>query len=195
MGYGLAESRRKLRWRPGGQDPLAAAERERIQRQVELVDEIVLEQHRHQLAAAIGHDVLARLGLERPDRLDDVVADDRRVAPDRLLKRARHDVLLRRVHEVAERIARRHRLEGSRMGLIGAPAQEEGIDVLHRLEEGDADVVVPVRDGPAAVGEAPVAILVLAARGLHHAVEAHELVHDQLAHSVFLCRQSPVASR
>jgi hypothetical protein len=95
---------------------------------------------------------------------------------------ARHHVLLGRVHQVPEWIARRHGLEGSRVDLIGAPAQKERIDGLHRLEEGNADIVVPVRDSPAAVGKASVAVLVLAPRGLHHAIKAHELVHNQLAH-------------
>jgi hypothetical protein len=86
-------------------------------------------------------------------------------------------------HEVPERIARRHWLEGLRVDLIGAPAEEERIDALHPLKEGHPDVVMPVRDGPAAVGEAPVAILILASRGLDHAIEAHELVHNQLSHT------------
>ena len=44
---------------------LSAADRQRIEQQVQLVDEIGLQQQVHQLAAAVGQDHLAGLGLER----------------------------------------------------------------------------------------------------------------------------------
>src|SRR5688572_12497347 len=94
-----------------GEDSLAAAEHQRIDQQVQFVHEVVLEQRVHELTAAIEKDVLARLRLQRAHLVHDVVADDGRVAPDRLLERPRDDVLLRRVHHVAERIALWHRLE------------------------------------------------------------------------------------
>ena len=45
-----------------------------------------------------------------------------------------------------------------------------------------ADVVVPVGQRPAAVLESAVAVFVLSARRLHHAVQRHELGNDQLSH-------------
>ena len=60
-----------------------------------------------------------------------------------------------------------HRLEGFGVGHVRAPPEEEGVHVLHRLAERRADVVVPVGDGPAAVREASVAILILASGGLN----------------------------
>jgi hypothetical protein len=52
--------------------------------------------------------------------------------------------------------------------LIGTPPEEERIDGLHCLKEGGPNVIVPVRDGPASMGEAAVAIFILASWGLHH---------------------------
>src|SRR4051812_8863887 len=79
----------------------------------------------------------------------------RGVAPDRLLQRTGYHVLLGGVHEVAEGIARHDGLEGLGVDLIGAAAEEEGVDALHPLEEGGADVVVPIGDGPASMGKVP----------------------------------------
>ena len=138
---------------------------------MQLVDQVVLEQRVHELLAAVGEDVLAGRRLELPHRLDDVVADDGRVAPDRLLEGLRDDVLRRRVHHVAEEVAGRHRLERVRVGDVRLPAEQERVGVLHERAECAADVVVPVGHGPAAVPEAAVGVLVGAAGSLHHAVE------------------------
>jgi hypothetical protein len=50
---------------------------------MQLVDEVVLEQRVHELAAAVACDRLARLGFQLADGFDHVPADDRRIAPDR----------------------------------------------------------------------------------------------------------------
>ena len=55
---------------------LTLSDRQRIDKQVQLVDEIVRKQRVHELAASIGDDVLARLCLEGANRVDDVVAND-----------------------------------------------------------------------------------------------------------------------
>ena len=70
VGYGVALVKLEGRVHPGRQRTLAAAERERVEQQVQLVDQVVLEQRVHELAAAIGQDGLARLRLERADRFD-----------------------------------------------------------------------------------------------------------------------------
>ena len=64
VGYGVADVEAKTLAHAFGQNPLPATEREPVQQHVELVDEIMDEQCRHQLAAAIRHDVLAHFGLE-----------------------------------------------------------------------------------------------------------------------------------
>src|SRR5687768_14520336 len=76
--------------------------RQRINQKVELVDEVVLQQGVDELAAAVRYDRPAWLRLQCAYRLDHVVADDRRVAPDRLVERARNHVFLGRIHHVAK---------------------------------------------------------------------------------------------
>jgi hypothetical protein len=96
------------------------------------VDQIVRKQRAHELTASVRDEVPSGLGLQRPHRLDNVVADDGRVAPNRLLRRSRNNVLLGRVHEIAELVSRRHRLERRRVNLVRAAAKQECIGVLHR---------------------------------------------------------------
>jgi hypothetical protein len=61
---------------------------------------------------------------------------------------------------------------------IRPPAEEQRVDILHQRHEALADVIVPVRHGPAAVLESAVTILVFATRRLHHAIQRHELRHN-----------------
>jgi hypothetical protein len=135
----------------------------------------VLEQRVHELVAPVGEDGLAGRGLELSNGSHDVVADDGRVPPDGLVEGPRDDVLRRRVHHVAERVARLHRLERGRVDHVRLASEEERIDVLHQRTEGPPDVVVPVRHRPAAVPEAALGVLVGAAGRLHDAVERDEL--------------------
>src|SRR5919106_6268859 len=107
------------------QRPLAATEGERIDEQMQLIDEVVLEKRVEELARAVEEDVLAGLLLQLPHRARHVVADDRGVAPDRFLQRARDNVLLGR----SERILGRIGLERLAVDHIGAPAEEQRIDL------------------------------------------------------------------
>jgi hypothetical protein len=65
---------------------------------------------------------------------------------------------------------------------IRAAAKQKGIYILHQLDEGPADVIVPVGQCPSAVLEPSISIFVFATRRLHHAVQRHELVNNQLSH-------------
>src|SRR5207244_11050125 len=65
----------------------------------------------HALARAIGHDILAGLGLEFPHRFDRIVADDRRVAPGRFVQGLPGDVFLGGVHHLAVGVAGLHGLD------------------------------------------------------------------------------------
>src|SRR2546423_3217178 len=138
---------------------------------VQLVDKIVLEQRVHELAAAIGHDILARLRFDLAHCIYHLTADNRGVAPGRLLQRLRHHVFLWRVHHVTEEIAGWHWLECRRVSDISASAEEEGAGILHRLGERLADVAAPVRNRPAAVLEPPVSTSLLPASRLDPAIE------------------------
>jgi hypothetical protein len=109
-------------------DALAAAERQRVKQQVQRVNQVVREQRAHELTAASvatlppGWAFNARTASTTLSRMMG------RVAPDRFLQRSRNDVCLGRVHEVAERTSRRHRLERLRVYHIRAAAEQEGID-------------------------------------------------------------------
>src|SRR5689334_1390535 len=90
---------------------LAAAQHYRVQEQMQLVDEIVLEHLVHELAAAVGENVFARLLLQLADRLYRIVANDDGVAPHRFVEGLRYDIVRRSVHQIAEEIAFWQRLE------------------------------------------------------------------------------------
>ena len=70
LGYGVADSSVNVAVTPSGRTPACPFPAQRIDEQVQLVDEIVREQRVHELTAAVGEDVLARLRLQRADRLD-----------------------------------------------------------------------------------------------------------------------------
>jgi hypothetical protein len=66
------------------EQPLAVAQDHRVQPQPVLVDEAVPDQGLRQPVAAVHLQFAARLLLELPDPLDDVVADDRGAGPVRV---------------------------------------------------------------------------------------------------------------
>ena len=105
--------------------------------------------------------------LSAANRLRDVVADDRRIPPDRPLERPRDDIFL----GVAEGIFRRHRLERLRVKHVGSEFEEEPMHISQQLHESGANLVMPVGHGPPTVLESAVAILVLSTRRLHDAVD------------------------
>jgi hypothetical protein len=154
-----------------GQQALPATQRDRIQQEMKVVHEIVLEQGVHELVAAVREDVLAGRGLELPDLVHHVVANDGGVPPDRLLERPGDDVFRRGIHHVAEGVARLHRLERVRMEDVGLPSEEERVGVLHEGTEGGADVVVPVRPRPPAVLEPAFGVFVGTAGRLDDTVQ------------------------
>src|SRR5687767_7451448 len=82
-GVGLRGQQRKVERHATRQNTLAGAERYRINEQMQLVDQFVLEQRVHQLTASVGQNVLPGFSLQSFHRLDHVVADDRGVTPDR----------------------------------------------------------------------------------------------------------------
>ena len=150
---------------------------------MQFVDQVVLEQRMHELTAAVGQRWYLP-GCAFNSRTDSITF-------------SRMIVVLRQIPfssvcettyffgvfmQIAERIAGRHRLERLGVSDVRASAEEQRVDVLHQREEACADVVVPVGHRPAAVLEATIAILVLAARRLNHAVQGDELRHNQFSH-------------
>ena len=119
-----------------GEQPLAGAERERIDEQVELVDQAVGEHRSHQPGAAADVEVAVELLLQAPDRRRVVRSDDLRVAPRRLGQRARDDVLRcvveeRRARVVLDRPRRPRRLEH----LVRRAAEQDALGALRDLAE------------------------------------------------------------
>jgi predicted Fe-Mo cluster-binding NifX family protein len=53
--------------------------------------------------------------------------------------------------------------------------EQKGVALAHALTEVGADVVMPVRMGPSAVGEVAFGILVRSTRRLDHTVQRHKL--------------------
>src|SRR5688572_9556790 len=119
----------------------------------------------HQRMAAVSDDGLARTSLELANGFDDVVANDRGVAPDRFFQGLGDDILCRSVHHVSKRVSRWHRLESVGKLYICLSPQQESVDVLHESAEGGADVVMPIRHGPPAMLEPTFGVLLRTARG------------------------------
>ena len=70
-----------------GEEPKPVAHHDRVQPQVELVDEVTLEQPTEQGAAAMDLKLAAGLRLELAYRRLDVAVDDVGVLPGRVLER------------------------------------------------------------------------------------------------------------
>src|SRR6266540_669406 len=156
-----------------------------------LVDQVVLHQRADELGAAGHQDVAAVPLLEPGDLVDDVVPDHGRVVPLGLVQRGRHDVLGHAVHLLAELAGVGHGRPGGGEPLVGHASQEEGVG-RQRLVELELGAIVPLLEleGPASVLEG-----LRSTRVLHHAVQAHELRHDDLAHAAPPCRLSGAESQ
>src|SRR3954467_7072197 len=77
------------------------------------------------------------------------------------------------------------------MALPCFPPQQKGVALTQRLEDIGADVVMPVRMGPAAIVESAVGIFVRSPWRLHHAVERNKFSNDKLSHDLpllLICR-------
>jgi len=72
---------------PLRQQSLVIPECQRIQEQMQFVDQIAREEGVDEMAAAVRQDVLSGLFLQCTHRLDHVAANDRKVAPRWLLQR------------------------------------------------------------------------------------------------------------
>src|SRR5690554_3319986 len=117
-----------------------------------------------------------------------------RVRPlERLAKSPARHVLRNPVEQSGERdLVRRERPIGGE-DLVGLASEQEGVHGRRFLED---DIATGLRGLerrlPPSVGKPSFPILVGGARGLSHAVEGHELGHDQLAHCVSCIACFPV---
>jgi hypothetical protein len=66
--------------------------------------------------------------------------------------------------------------------LPGLSAEQEGIGLGHRLKKVSANVIVPIRLRPAALGKAPFGIFVCATWRLDHAVQRDKFSDDKFSH-------------
>src|SRR6266536_691038 len=140
----------QLEDRPLVEEALPAPEHDRMDHEAALVDEAVLQQRAHQLAAAGDQDVLARLLLQLRHLRGDVPADDARVGPLGLVQGRRDDVLGHRVHPVGEADVVGHRRPGLGEALVGQAPQELRVagEQLVELELGR--LLAPERERPLA---------------------------------------------
>src|SRR5215469_1808873 len=87
----------KVRALARAQQRSPAADHDRVDDEVQLVDQAVLEQRLGELAVAVDHQVPVSLLLELPDGGDGIAGDDRGVVPVRRRQGGREDVLAHRV--------------------------------------------------------------------------------------------------
>lgn len=149
------------------EQPLPAAEENRVDHQPVLVHEAALGQRLHELRAPVDQDVVARLPLQ----LGDVVQrDDGRVLPARVLERAGDHVLGHPVHLVGELPGLLR--PGLGEALVGGASQQE------RARLADLVHLDGVALGAAVELEGPAQLAGL----LDDAVEGHERGDDDLPH-------------
>jgi hypothetical protein len=165
--------------RPAGEQLLAAAEEQRVQPQVQPVDETQTQQRLHEVEAANEVDVVMTL-LEGGDAPGEVTGDRRRPVPrERLSQRSDGDVVGDAVDLTGERDVLGSFRPVVGEDLIGPSAEQQGVHALCLLEHGVAGLLVQQWCLPPAVREAAVAVLV----GLspEHAGELYEAAASSLA--------------
>src|SRR5215211_1172795 len=158
----------------------AGADDHREHKQVEAVDEVVVEQESDEGAAAVHLELAPFAVLELPDSGGEVALEHRGVGPLRVLEGGRGDVLGQRVEAVRHRVVR---IGGLRPGggedVVGAPAEEERVHLAEHLVDELASRLVEVGDDPAAPVEAAAAILLRTARALVDAVDRDKRRDDE----------------
>src|SRR6476620_3488245 len=153
-----------------GEEPKPLPHDDRVDPEVELVDEVALEEPTEQSAAAVDLELAPGLSLEFAHRLLDVAVDDVGVLPRPVLQRAGGHVLGQHVDAVGDRIVPVVVWPVALEDLPGPAPEEERIRALeHRVQEGQAFLVVLMR--PSAALEPIAAVLVGATGTLVHAVD------------------------
>src|SRR5215212_1066028 len=159
------------------EDLLPGAEDDREDHQVKVVEEVVLEEAVDEHRASVNDDVPVELVLELPDRVGEAAVEDGRVLPLGVLERARHHVLRHRVELLSEPLLVGPLGPGRGEALVSDPPEQQCIAVMELLEF--VLVLALVRELERPVG---VAVALLAAGSLHHAVDRHELGCDHPSH-------------
>src|SRR5262249_25149075 len=144
------------------------------------VDQVVRQQPVHECTAAVDEEVLAGLLFQVGDCVGDVALEQRAVPLEWFSQRGRGDELGQAVHPVGERVARPPR-PGRGELLVGDPAEQKRAAREQLLGLPPRDLVVPVRNRPAAM-------LVLAgiAGILRDAVQGQVLGCDDSSHLTLL---------
>src|SRR5437588_2955218 len=132
-----AETRRL---RAFAKETLSGSQRDRINLEPELVDQIVLEQRLNQVAASVHLELRAIFLLELPDLADDIAVDRDGLLPIGADGPVRDDVFRRPIDRIAGRVGRLRPKTGK--DVVGLPAQEQIERMAHLLAHRLADGVV-----------------------------------------------------
>jgi hypothetical protein len=158
------------------EEPLAGADDDRVDLEVEGVNKIVLDQRLDELRAAMNNNVAVVSLFELPDLVDDVTRENGGVVPFGVGQGLRDDVLGHDVELVRE-LALVVRPDGSE-AVVGDPAEQKGIRVHHlvKLER------VAFRAAAEGIGPADALEALISARRLDDAVEGQVLSDDDSSH-------------
>src|SRR5580700_4866859 len=173
------------------EEALAGPEHDRVDRQPQLVGEVVLDQRVYELEAGGDDDVPRQLLLQRRDLAHHVALEHRRVVPRGIMEGRGHDVLGLAVQPVRQGASPRWPPRGEE--LVGAPAQQHGLGAQRLVEQdlGGLFAALELADlaDPAAEPEA-----LLTGRVLDDSVERDVLADDDLSHlgSPFCARCGPI---
>ena len=159
-----------------GEQAQPAADGDREDHEAVLVHEVVGHQRVEERATAGDEQRPAVTLPELLNLLDDVAADERAVRPFELAQRRRDDVLGHAVDLVGHRAFSLRPRTGET--LVGHAAEQMRLSLEH-LAELEVHFLRP-HEGP---GPAGVRMPRLPTGRLHHAVERHELRHDQFHRS------------
>src|ERR687893_1882652 len=167
-----------------GEQPPALADDHGKGDQGHLVDEVVVEQQSDQAEAADHLQLAPRLGFKLADGGRDIPGENGRVRPLRVGKRGRCHVFGPGVQRRRDRVVALicppgAGSPGAGEGLVGPPAEQEGVGALVDLACQGRGLAIEVRHGPSAALEPAAAVLLRPAEPLHHAVDGDVRVRRQ----------------
>jgi len=170
------------------EQPKPVAHDDRIDPEVELVDEVALEQPAEELAAAVDLELAPGLRLELAHRGLKVAGDDVSVLPGRVLERGRGHVFWQHVDAVGDRIAAVVKGPIWLPDLPGLASEQQRVRALEPRGQERPHFLVGMRRRPSAALEPTAPVLVRPAGPLVHAVDGQHHRCGQLhGHRSFSC--------
>jgi hypothetical protein len=158
------------------EEPFTSTDDDRVDLEVEGVNEVMLDQRLDELRAAVNNDVAVVSLFELPDLIDDVTGKDGGVVPFGVGQGLRDDVLGHGVELVRKYtlVVRPDRSEA----VVGDSAEQQGVRV-HRLVELERVAFLAAAEG---VSPADALEALGSARRLDDAVDGHVLSDDNSSH-------------